>query len=212
MLGEACASSRTWCSSADADRRWRPIGAHDDRAGVRDGASVRSAGDALPGPVVASAASSTAGARLGADGFGFAFPRRRTARCRRWARCVIEDDVEIGANTTVDRGSIGDTVIGARHQDRQPGAHRPQLPHRRARVWSSRRWASRGAPRSGDGRGARGAGGHGRPHHHRRGRAGGRAGRRDCRRAAGRDGFAATRRARTGRRCARRRRSSGCQS
>jgi UDP-3-O-[3-hydroxymyristoyl] glucosamine N-acyltransferase len=26
---------------------------------------------------------------------------------------VIEDDVEIGANTTVDRGSIGDTVIGA---------------------------------------------------------------------------------------------------
>src|SRR6185436_11072906 len=26
--------------------------------------------------------------------------------------CVVEDDVEIGANSTVDRGSIGDTVIG----------------------------------------------------------------------------------------------------
>jgi UDP-3-O-[3-hydroxymyristoyl] glucosamine N-acyltransferase len=28
-------------------------------------------------------------------------------------RCVIEDDVEIGANTTVDRGSVDDTVVGA---------------------------------------------------------------------------------------------------
>ena len=28
-------------------------------------------------------------------------------------RCVIEDDVEIGANSTIDRGSIDDTVIGA---------------------------------------------------------------------------------------------------
>ena len=28
-------------------------------------------------------------------------------------RCVIHDDVEIGANTTIDRGSIDDTVIGA---------------------------------------------------------------------------------------------------
>jgi UDP-3-O-[3-hydroxymyristoyl] glucosamine N-acyltransferase len=28
-------------------------------------------------------------------------------------RCIIEDDVEIGANTTIDRGSIDDTVIGA---------------------------------------------------------------------------------------------------
>ncbi|HEV8235215.1 MAG TPA: UDP-3-O-(3-hydroxymyristoyl) glucosamine N-acyltransferase, partial [Gemmatimonadaceae bacterium] len=28
-------------------------------------------------------------------------------------RCLIEDDVEIGANTTIDRGSIDDTVIGA---------------------------------------------------------------------------------------------------
>ncbi len=28
-------------------------------------------------------------------------------------RCIVEDDVEIGANTTIDRGSIDDTVIGA---------------------------------------------------------------------------------------------------
>jgi UDP-3-O-[3-hydroxymyristoyl] glucosamine N-acyltransferase len=53
-----------------------------------------------------------AGARVGGSGFGF---RRRTAGHERLPQiggCVIGDDVEIGANTTVDRGSIGDTVIG----------------------------------------------------------------------------------------------------
>ena len=38
------------------------------------------------------------------------------AACRRFrtsGRCIIEDDVEVGANSTIDRGSIADTVIGA---------------------------------------------------------------------------------------------------
>ncbi len=53
------------------------------------------------------------GARVGGEGFGF-FPQSDGAgRVPHVGRCVIGDDVEIGANTTVDRGSIGDTVIGA---------------------------------------------------------------------------------------------------
>jgi UDP-3-O-[3-hydroxymyristoyl] glucosamine N-acyltransferase len=52
------------------------------------------------------------GVRIGVDGFGYSSSRSGHARIPHVGRCVIGDDVEIGANTTVDRGSIGDTVIG----------------------------------------------------------------------------------------------------
>ncbi|HSJ26502.1 MAG TPA: UDP-3-O-(3-hydroxymyristoyl)glucosamine N-acyltransferase [Longimicrobiales bacterium] len=52
------------------------------------------------------------GVRLGTDGFGYASSRSGHAKIRHVGRCIVGDDVEIGANTTVDRGSIGDTVIG----------------------------------------------------------------------------------------------------
>ena len=55
-----------------------------------------------------------AGARLGSDGFGY-IPGRGGELPRKIpqiGRCIIGDDVEIGANTTVDRGSVDDTVIG----------------------------------------------------------------------------------------------------
>ena len=54
-----------------------------------------------------------AGARLGSDGFGYVFRGGRHDKIPHVGRCIIEDDVEIGANTTIDRGSIDDTVIGA---------------------------------------------------------------------------------------------------
>ncbi len=54
-----------------------------------------------------------AGARLGSDGFGYVFRDGAHRKIPHVGRCVIEDDVEIGANTTIDRGSIDDTVIGA---------------------------------------------------------------------------------------------------
>lgn len=54
-----------------------------------------------------------AGARLGSDGFGYVFREGRHEKIPHVGRCIIEDDVEIGANTTIDRGSIDDTVIGA---------------------------------------------------------------------------------------------------
>lgn len=52
------------------------------------------------------------GAVIGADGFGFArSPDGRAERIAHFGAVVIGDDVEVGANTTIDRGSLGDTVI-----------------------------------------------------------------------------------------------------
>ena len=54
-----------------------------------------------------------AGARLGSDGFGYVFRDGAHDKIPHVGRCIIEHDVEIGANTTIDRGSIDDTVVGA---------------------------------------------------------------------------------------------------
>ena len=53
-----------------------------------------------------------AGVRLGADGFGYVPGKVAHEKIPHVGRCIIEDDVEIGANSTVDRGSVDDTVIG----------------------------------------------------------------------------------------------------
>jgi UDP-3-O-[3-hydroxymyristoyl] glucosamine N-acyltransferase len=53
------------------------------------------------------------GARIGSDGFGYVQRDGQHLKIPHIGRCVLEDDVEIGANTTIDRGSIDDTVIGA---------------------------------------------------------------------------------------------------
>jgi UDP-3-O-[3-hydroxymyristoyl] glucosamine N-acyltransferase len=52
-----------------------------------------------------------AGAVIGADGFGFAPYGGRYIKIPQTGRVVIGNDVEIGANTTIDRGTMGDTVI-----------------------------------------------------------------------------------------------------
>ncbi len=52
-----------------------------------------------------------AGAVIGADGFGFAPDRGAWVKIPQIGSVVIGNDVEIGANTTVDRGTIEDTVI-----------------------------------------------------------------------------------------------------
>lgn len=53
------------------------------------------------------------GARIGQDGFGFAVGPNGFESVPQLGRVVLEHDVEIGANTTIDRGSVNDTVIGA---------------------------------------------------------------------------------------------------
>ena len=54
-----------------------------------------------------------AGAVLGADGFGYAPRAGKLVKVPQVGRVVVEDDVEIGANTTVDRATIEETRIGA---------------------------------------------------------------------------------------------------
>jgi len=51
------------------------------------------------------------GAVIGADGFGYAFDGTAHRKIPQVGGVRIEDDVEIGANSTVDRGTLGDTVI-----------------------------------------------------------------------------------------------------
>ncbi|MCM2289798.1 MAG: UDP-3-O-(3-hydroxymyristoyl)glucosamine N-acyltransferase [Sulfuritalea sp.] len=54
-----------------------------------------------------------AGAVIGADGFGFAREAEGAwVKIPQVGRVLIGDDVEIGAGTTIDRGALGDTVIG----------------------------------------------------------------------------------------------------
>ena len=53
------------------------------------------------------------GARIGQEGFGFTSTATGFLSVPQLGRVMIGDDVEIGANTTIDRGSTGDTVIGA---------------------------------------------------------------------------------------------------
>lgn len=54
-----------------------------------------------------------AGAVIGADGFGFVRGRAGYVKFPQIGTVVIEDDVEIGANSCIDRGTLGETRIGA---------------------------------------------------------------------------------------------------
>ena len=83
------------------------------------GAGVRLGADSTVGPgatltccLVGARVVIHAGARIGQDGFGFALGAAGLLKVPQIGRVLIEDDVEIGANTTIDRGSGGDTVIG----------------------------------------------------------------------------------------------------
>ncbi len=53
------------------------------------------------------------GVRIGSDGFGYVFTGGIHSKIPHVGRCIIGNDVEIGANTTIDRGSIDDTRIGS---------------------------------------------------------------------------------------------------
>jgi UDP-3-O-[3-hydroxymyristoyl] glucosamine N-acyltransferase len=66
-----------------------------------------------PGVVLGERVVLHAGACVGVDGFGYTPHDDRLEKVPQVGPCVIEDDVEIGANTTIDRGSIGPTRIGA---------------------------------------------------------------------------------------------------
>ena len=83
------------------------------RVRLGDDCHIYPAVTAYSGTIVGKRVIVHAGARLGSDGFGYVFREGRHEKIPHVGRCIIENDVEIGANTTIDRGSIDDTVIGA---------------------------------------------------------------------------------------------------
>ena len=64
------------------------------------------------GSVIGSDVVLHSGVRIGSDGFGYTTAGGEHTKMPQVGRAVIEDGAEIGANTTVDRGSLGDTVVG----------------------------------------------------------------------------------------------------
>lgn len=66
----------------------------------------------LEGTVLGNRVRLHSGARVGIDGFGYTAGPEGAVKIPQVGRCLIGDDVEIGANTTIDRGSLGDTVVG----------------------------------------------------------------------------------------------------
>ena len=84
-------------------------------AGVRIGedSHLVSGVTLYPGTILGARVRLHAGVRAGSDGFGYVPSTNGVRKIPHVGRCIIEDDVEIGANSTIDRGSIADTVIGA---------------------------------------------------------------------------------------------------
>jgi UDP-3-O-[3-hydroxymyristoyl] glucosamine N-acyltransferase len=89
-------------------------------AGVIVGESCRIGEDCIlfpgvvlyPGVSIGNRVVLHAGVVMGSDGFGYAFDGRRQWKFPQVGGVVIDDDVEIGANSTIDRGSLGTTRIG----------------------------------------------------------------------------------------------------
>ena len=82
-------------------------------AGARVGAGSRLMPQSVvtEGCVVGARVWLNPGAVVGAEGFGFAPTRQGLVKIPQIGRAVIEDDVEIGANSAVDRAAMGDTVV-----------------------------------------------------------------------------------------------------
>ena len=92
------------------------IGAH---CVVGDGVSVGSKSRLFPhvtlysGSQLGERVQLHSGVRIGSDGFGYVFAEGVHKKIPHVGSCILENDVEVGANSTIDRGSIDDTVIGA---------------------------------------------------------------------------------------------------
>jgi UDP-3-O-[3-hydroxymyristoyl] glucosamine N-acyltransferase len=69
------------------------------------------------------------GSVIGADGFGLAWAKDHWFKIPQTGRAILEDDVEVGANTTIDRGALADTIIrrGAKIDNLVQVAHNVQI-------------------------------------------------------------------------------------
>ena len=81
-------------------------------AGIGDDSELRPRVVLYPGTLVGRRCLIHSGVVLGGDGYGFATSGGKHHKVPQLGRVVVEDDVEIGANTTVDRGTMDETVIG----------------------------------------------------------------------------------------------------
>jgi UDP-3-O-[3-hydroxymyristoyl] glucosamine N-acyltransferase len=91
------------------------IGAHcaiDEGVSIGDGARLFPGVTVYRGATIGARTILHSGVRIGCDGFGYVFHDGAHHKIPHVGRCVIGDDVEVGANSTIDRGSIDDTVIG----------------------------------------------------------------------------------------------------
>ena len=116
QLGDAVTIDAGACVEADAvlgDRVWIGAGVY-----IGHGANIGADTVIKPGAVVCHAVkigrrcTIHPNATIGADGFGYAPSAEGWVKIEQLATVVIGDDVEIGANSTVDRGALEDTVVG----------------------------------------------------------------------------------------------------
>ena len=82
-------------------------------ARVGEGSRLHSRVTLYPGARLGNRVEIHSGAVIGGDGFGYVFGGGRHWKFPQVGRIEIADDVEIGCNTTIDRGSLGTTRIGA---------------------------------------------------------------------------------------------------
>lgn len=89
-------------------------------AGAYVGPKVKIGADTVLGPrvvvqyaVVGARCLLHPGVAIGQDGFGFAYDGKQVVKVPQLGGVQIGDDVEIGANSTIDRGTLADTVIGS---------------------------------------------------------------------------------------------------
>ncbi len=83
-----------------------------DASRVGDDTLLHPRATVYPGCTIGARCIVHSGAVIGADGFGFAKDGPRWVKIPQVGGVLVGDDVEIGANTTIDRGALDDTVIG----------------------------------------------------------------------------------------------------
>jgi len=84
-----------------------------DRVTIAEGSQLQANVVIYHDCVIGKRCALAAGVVIGADGFGYAEDADRWVKIPQVGRVVIKDDVDVGANTTIDRGALDDTVIEA---------------------------------------------------------------------------------------------------
>ena len=79
---------------------------------IGEGCRIDHGCSVLEGAVMGDRVRLHSGARISSDGFGYTKGPVGPVKIPQIGQCILESDVEVGANSTIDRGSLGDTVVG----------------------------------------------------------------------------------------------------